>query len=316
MIIQNFFSRCNVLGCLAISTMLIAQTPAPPAAEPLSESAKLVKDAQKLTSDGKLDEALSTYSKAVESSPKDADAHLGMGVVLDLQGNYPAARKHLSEALALATGNVKERALRTMAFSYAFECNVKEAARYEQQAFDARMGSQDFAGAAGIANELGRLYLECGDLGQAEHWYKTGYQTSTKKTGMSEGDQNLWLFRWTHAQGRIAARRGDKETAQKYVEASKKALDNAKNPDQARFLPYLTGYVAYYAHDYKTAIADLQQADQGDPFILCLLAQAYEKSGDKERATEHYKKVMAVNSHGPTNAFARPLARKKLGSKI
>jgi tetratricopeptide (TPR) repeat protein len=43
-----------------------------------------------------------------------------------------------------------------------------------------------------------------------------------------------------------------------------------------------------------------------------LLAQAYEKSGDKEQAIEYYKKVLQVNGHNPTNAFARPIAKKKL----
>jgi hypothetical protein len=44
-----------------------------------------------------------------------------------------------------------------------------------------------------------------------------------------------------------------------------------------------------------------------------LLAQAYEKSGDQAHAMEFYRKVLASNAHNPTNAFARPLARKKVG---
>ena len=104
------------------------------------------------------------------------------------------------------------------------------------------------------------------------------------------------------------------ETPQQHVAAAKAILDKGGNPEQARFYPYLTGYVALYLSDYKTAIADLTKADQRDPFILVLLAQAYEKSGDKEQATGYYRKVLTVNTHNPTNAFARPLAKKKLGS--
>jgi len=43
-----------------------------------------------------------------------------------------------------------------------------------------------------------------------------------------------------------------------------------------------------------------------------MLAQAYEKSGDKAKATEYYKAVLTIYSHNPTNAFARPLAQQKL----
>jgi hypothetical protein len=34
--------------------------------------------------------------------------------------------------------------------------------------------------------------------------------------------------------------------------------------------------------------------------------------GDAARAKEYYRKVMTNNGHGSTNAFARPVARKKL----
>jgi tetratricopeptide (TPR) repeat protein len=67
-----------------------------------------------------------------------------------------------------------------------------------------------------------------------------------------------------------------------------------------------------YANDYKTAIAELQKADQRDPFNLVLLAEAYEKSGDAAQAKSYYGKVLESNAHNPPNAFARPLAQKKL----
>jgi tetratricopeptide (TPR) repeat protein len=60
------------------------------------------------------------------------------------------------------------------------------------------------------------------------------------------------------------------------------------------------------------AIADLQKADQRDPLILALLGESYDKSGDVTQAKDYYRKVLASNAHNPTNAFARPLARKKL----
>jgi hypothetical protein len=47
---------------------------------------------------------------------------------------------------------------------------------------------------------------------------------------------------------------------------------------------------------------------------LSLSAQAYEKSGDKAQAIEYYKKVLTINLHNPSNAFARPLAKEKLAA--
>jgi tetratricopeptide (TPR) repeat protein len=145
-----------------------------------------------------------------------------------------------------------------------------------------------------------------------QRWYERGYETALRKSDLKDTEKSLWQFRWAHAQARIAARRGQKEEAQKQVAAAKAALDRANDPDQSIFYPYLVGYVAFYTGDYKTAIAELEKASQRDPFILSLLAQAHEKSGDQARALEYYRKVMASNGHGPSNAFARPLARKKL----
>jgi Flp pilus assembly protein TadD len=81
---------------------------------------------------------------------------------------------------------------------------------------------------------------------------------------------------------------------------------------QASFLPYLTGYVALYTGDYQTALADIQKANQNDPFIQCLVGMTFEKLGDKARAMEAYRKAAAATGHNPPAAFARPFTAKKL----
>lgn len=272
----------------------------------------LVKQGIKLNFDGKQDDALALYHQALEISPDLYEAHLESGIALDLKGNYVEARQHLAKAIEVAPAASKQQALRTMAISYAFEGNGSEAAKFEQQVFDARNSARDYIGAAEIANELARIYLESGDTANAYKWYQSGYETAQRKSDLTEADKNLWLFRWENAQARIAARRGKADEAQQHVSAAKAALDKANNPDQARFFPYLTGYVAFYTGDYKMAITDLQKADQRDPFILVLIGESYEKSGDRPQAMEYYRKVLASNAHNPTNAFARPLAKKKL----
>jgi tetratricopeptide (TPR) repeat protein len=53
----------------------------------------LVKQGQKLNSEGKQDEALKLYKQALEKSPNSYEAHLESGVALDLKGDYAAARE-------------------------------------------------------------------------------------------------------------------------------------------------------------------------------------------------------------------------------
>lgn len=274
---------------------------------------ELAKQAQKLSSEGKQDEALALYNQILAGAPSFYEAQLGAGMALDLKGNYAEARQHLNKAIDLAGPDNKAQALRSMAMSYAFESDAGKAAKYEKLVFDDRVLANELPTAAGIANELARIYLESGDTAHAYKWYETGYKTVLKSKNLSDADKNLWLFRWENAQARIDARSGKANEAQTHVAAAKAALDKANNPDQARFWPYLTGYVAFYLSDYKTAIADLQKADQRDPLNLALLGEAYDKTGDSSQAAEYYRKVLTINSHNPTNAFARPLAKKKLG---
>jgi tetratricopeptide (TPR) repeat protein len=299
----------TTLAIFVLATLAFAQQ-SPPA--PAGSAADLVKQGEKLNSEGKQDEALALYKKALQKSPTLYEAHLDSGIALDLKGKYAEAREHFAQALSLAPPDSKQQVLRATAMSYAFEGNAGEAAKFEQQVFDQRLAKNDFIGAAETANELARIYLESGDPDHAFNLYKVGYDTALRKSDLTDAEKNLWVFRWEHAQARIAARRGKANEAREHVTAAKTALDKANNPEQARFYPYLTGYVAYYTGDYKTAIADLQKADQRDPLILTLLGEAYEKSGDQARATEYYRKALASNGHNPTNAFARPLVKKKL----
>jgi len=297
---------------LLSSCLLTAQTP-PVAPPPQNSVPPQIKQAQELNSDGKQAEALAILNQMLAGDPTNYLANLNAGIVLDLMGDYTNARMYLDKAVQLAPPDRRVQALRTTAISYAFQCNLPQVTRYEQEAFDAQIKEQKFTDAAGTANELARIDLECGDIPAASKWYQTGYDTATRAPNLSDADRDLWTFRLQNAKARIAARQGKRSEATADEAAAKAILDKGKIPDQQRFYPYLAGYVAFYAGDYKTAIDQLQNADQKDPFILALLAQAYEKSGNQVEATKYYKQIMTINSHNPTNAFSRPLAKKKLG---
>ena len=201
-----------------------------------------------------------------------------------------------------------------MAMSYAFEGNCKKTVQYEQQVFDYYGSVKNFFQQGEIADEAARVCIDSGDLDTAYHWYQVGHDTGLKEPDIKPARQDLWEFRWEHAQARIAARRGNQAEAQKHVAAAKNILDKGTNPEQAQFLPYLQGYVAFYAGDYKAALEELLKANQNDPFIQCMIGQTYEKLGDKGKAVEYYRKASTAIAHNPAAAYAVPLAKKKLAS--
>jgi tetratricopeptide (TPR) repeat protein len=293
-----------ILGFLA---PLFAQVPAQ------QQQPEFIKQGQELMREGKPDEALALYRRTLQTSPDSVPANVAAGSVLDIMGKGEEARKYFTKAIDVAdTPEHKAGARRAMAMSYAFEGNCAKTIEYEQQVFEFYGGAKNFFQQGEIADEAARVCLDSGDLDAASKWYEIGHDTGLKEPGIKSARQDLWKFRWEHAQARIAARRGDQMEAQKHVAAAKAVLDKGTIPEQAQFLPYLKGYIAFYAGDYKAALEGLNQANQNDPFIQCMIGQTYERLGDREKAVEYYRKASMTASHNPAAAYAVPFAKKKL----
>ncbi|HEY8549939.1 MAG TPA: tetratricopeptide repeat protein [Vicinamibacterales bacterium] len=295
-----------VAGLMVGAGLQAAQTADPDA---------LASQARKLTIAGQLSESIALFGKALAIDPELFAAHLGLGLALDLEGRYEQAREHLTRAIALAAENERGLALGAMAASYAFEGRTADAGSYYEKQFDLQMAAGNRGAAAATANAIGRVFLEGGRPDDAERWYRTGYETARKLTGLPDDQVDLWEMRWLHAQSRIAARRGRPDEAARHAEALKRLIDKGgENAKQMPIYHYLIGYNAFHAGKLDQAVAALQQADQEDPFILGLLAQAYEKQGKADAAREMWKKVLASTSHSLQNAFFREKARAALKS--
>ena len=286
-----------------------------------------MRQAQQALRDGKLDDALGVYQKELATNPNSVPANNAAGTVLDLMGKGAEARKFFQKAIdAAPDANARQAAQRQMAMSYAFEGDCRNTVKYEQMAIaywvtrEVAEPRNAFYQQGELANEAARVCIDSGDLENAGIWYRKGTELGLKEPGNETHPKSLWNFRLEHALARIAARRGDQAEAQKHVAAAKAALDGDPKmaEAQARFFPYLTGYVALYTGDHKLALDELQKAvamqgNAADPFLQCLLGMTYEKLGEKEKALECYRKASTTTAHNPPAAFAKPFTRKKLG---
>lgn len=302
--------RTAVLALVLAAFAAFAQTPAPPPEQP-----EFVKRAQQLVRNGSLDEALAVYQAELKTSPDSVAAHNGAGVVLDLLGRTKEAKTHFTHNIEHAVSPAaRANAQRALAMSYAFDNDCANTTRYEELAAVHWLGVPDYYRAGELYNEAARVCIEAGSFDAAETLYRRGEETGLKEPGIKPERVALWKFRTEHALARLAARRGKAEEAKKHVAAARAILD--ANPEMARdqeiFFPYLTGYVALYSGDAKTALAELQKARQDDPFIQLLMAQAYEKIGDHTNAAALYAKAAATTAHNPPAAYARPVAGKKV----
>jgi tetratricopeptide (TPR) repeat protein len=266
--------------------------------------------------DGKRSEAAAIYREVLAQSPANFEAHLGLGRILIVDGRIAEGRQHLDKALAAASENQRNPALSTLAISYVFEGNGAAAAKFYQLVFESQLKASAMSPAANTANALARTLLESGDLDGAEKWYRTGYETAAKIENAPPEQKDLWEMRWRHAQGRIAARRKQFDAARDHLAAVEGLVAKGTLPDgQRSFAPQLAGYIAFYQGNYDEAIAALAKADQRDPFVLSLLAQAHEQKKDIAAAKELYARVLAQPGFSLQLALARPLAAQRVAAR-
>jgi tetratricopeptide (TPR) repeat protein len=242
-------------------------------------------------------------------------------VRLDNEGKFEEARRVLEEAIQKAEDPAaKANAQRALAMSWAFAGDCAQVGRHEQMVIDywktreKEEPANAFYQQGEMANEAGRACIDLGKLDEAERWYRIGYELGTKEPNLSADRKALWDFRLAHAQARLAARRGRKTEAEKHVATAKAALDRMTDlrKQQELFLPYLTGYVAFYTGEPKKAIEDLKMANQRDVFIQTFMGEVYEKLGETEKAREAFAIAAKSQGHNPQAAYAHRIAKKKV----
>jgi tetratricopeptide (TPR) repeat protein len=233
-------------------------------------------------------------------------------------GKTKDARGYFAKAIEAApTPQARAAAQRAMAMSYAFDGDCANTVKYEMMVHDYWASQKSFYQQGEMLNEAARVCIEAGQFDTAEKLYRAGTEAGLQEPNIAAPRAALWNFRLEHALARLAARRGQKDVAAKHVAAAKALLD--ANPEMAKaqaiFMPYLTGYVALHTGDPMTAYHQLSQANQNDPFILCLVGLAQEQLGQKQRAIELYRQAFGTTGHNPPAAFAKPFARAKLAQK-
>lgn len=319
---NSSFRRFSVRTCVALS--LLVALPAFVSAQGGrggNQSATL-RQAGELMREGKTAEAIAAVKRELETDPTSVAA----ANLLDVLGATTEAQAVFQKRIDTAADPAaKAAAQRAMAMSYAFAGDTANTVKYEEmviaywQTREQAEPQNAFYQQGEMANEAARVCIDNGAFDVAERLYRKGTELGLKEPEPKTHPKSLWDYRLAHALGRLAARRGDKAEAQRQIAAARKALDSdpAMAGQQERFFPYLVGYVALYTDDLKTAETELTKATTAngtDPFMMCLLAMTYEKLGQKEKATELYRKAYgAATAHNPPAAFARPFARKKLG---
>lgn len=167
-----------------------------------------------------------------------------------------------------------------------------------------------------VWNMKARICLENDRPEEALKYYEKGLESikDTQAAAFNDQQRVTWTGRFHHGQGRTLAKMGRHEAAWEQCQKVKAMIDEGGDQGQ-QFLPayhYLAGYVRLENNEYDKAVAHLEQAAAADPFQQLLLARAYLKTGQNEKARQVLKKVADFSQLTMERALSHDEAVKTL----
>lgn len=230
--------------------------------------------------DGRTDDAIATYEKAIAQTGKSNDpvAILALARLLQDRGD-PAARKRYEDALALQTTNAdKEQTLRTL-LTLALDGKDYAAAKGFHKELVKLQPTSMF-----VRGELGRELFQRGEYVRAEAEFKELVQAVA-------GD-NRALAPALKDLGKAQARAHENKEA---LATLKKALTVAGQDAAVRAEVYETITELYRADgQLPVLVTELEKEHPNDYPRLALLGALYEEVGDGEKALAAYRRALAI----------------------
>ena len=265
---------------------------------------------------GKFDESIENYKKALSINPGFVFSHIGIATNLNFKGNHEEAREQLQKMYE----NAKDDGQRRQALFAKTVCYVDEGK------FDRAFGEldkqyviaekiNDAAAMAGDLTAMGNILLDTGKPDEAIMKFDKALKIMKGSNLSKEIKDNAKRFHLFNA-ARVDLKKKDFATAKTKSEKYLKHVEAINNPNQIRLSHQLAGMIALEEKDYDKALAELQQANQQDPYNIYRMALAYEGKGDNEKATGMYKKAANFNALNNINyAFIRSKAKQIVAAK-
>jgi tetratricopeptide (TPR) repeat protein len=257
---------------------------------------------------GRFDEAITQYQKALAIDANFINSHQGIASALMYQGKAAEAAAELQKITDKARSDAERRtALFGLTVVDVDSGKLDQALAELDKQYALGEKTNDVAAMAGDLQFKGNIMLEMGKPDDAKALFERLLKLTADSTLSQEIKDNAANFHHYNL-ARVAIAKKDLATAKTETEAFRQG---SKNPLQTKQVHELLGMIALEAKDYDAAIAELQQANQQNPYDLYRQCQAYQGKGDAARAKEFCGKAAAFNSLPQLNlAFVRTKAAK------
>jgi tetratricopeptide (TPR) repeat protein len=264
---------------------------------------------------GRFDESIAQYRKALSIDPNFVASHLGISADLLYQGKADEAAAELQKINDKARSDGDRR-------TALFGLTVVEVDRGKLDQALAEVDKQyamaekisDVAQMSADLQTKGNILLEMGKYDEARDVFERTLKMVEGSNLSKEIKDNTSLFHHYNL-AKVAIGKKDLAKAKSEAESFRAGAEAKKNSFQIKQAHELLGSIALEEKDYDKAIAELQQANQQDPYDLYRMCQAYQGKGDAAKAKEFCRKAAEFNSLPQLNyAFVRTRAQKISGA--
>lgn len=263
---------------------------------------------------GRFDDSIVQYHKALAIDPNFVNAHQGIAMALLYAGKPGAAAAELQTMAKKARTDGEQRtALFARTVLDVDNGKMDAALKDVDEQYVLGEKTTDTGAMAFDMALKGNILLEMGKPDQAKKAFESGVQLIEGSQLSQEIKNNAKLVSHYNL-ARVALGKKDFAAARAEAEEYRKGAEASKNPAQARNAHELAGIVALAEKNYDGAIAELQQANQQNPYNLYRLCQAYQGKGDAAKAREYCGKAADTNSLPQMNLACVRAKAKAAGS--
>ena len=263
--------------------------------------------AELLMKTGRFEESIENYRRALEADDHFIASYSGIAHDQTFLGDGEAARATLETLRGKARNVGEERA--ALFWTYVHEGDFESALATCNSLRALSEESDDWAAVSGNLNLCGDLLQEAGRLDEAAEAYSASIAAIDRAAVRDEVRQNVRrniLF----DEARVALARGDLDGAREIAARYGDAVTARGIPFEVRQHHELEGRLALAEGDAAAAVTHLEQANQQNPRVLLLLAEAYRDQGLLDPAREFAAMAADFNGLGINYAYARRPAKQ------
>ncbi|MBI5472590.1 MAG: tetratricopeptide repeat protein [Ignavibacteriae bacterium] len=260
---------------------------------------------------GRFDASIAMYQKALAVDKEFIASHIGIATNYVYKEMHEKAAEELKSIAKWArTDGERRQALFTQMVVNVDAGKMEEALKDVDRQYAMAEKIKDLSQMSGDLGLKAAILLEMGKHDDALAAFEKSVQLSDKSQTTQKQKENARLFHHFNV-ATVAIAKNDIVTAQRETEQFRKGAEANKNQIQMRLVHELWGRIALAQKEYDKAIAELQQANDQNPYNLYRLSLAYQAKGDKERAKEFSSRAARFNGLPALNyAFIRMKAEK------